>query len=723
MQTGNIGVTTENIFPVIKKFLYSEQEIFIRELISNAIDATQKLKALSTSGNYDGNVEDLDIVVYLNKNENTITFRDKGIGMTGEEIEKYINQIAFSGATDFLEKYKDSAANIIGHFGLGFYSSFMISDTVEIYTKSYKDGAVAQRWVCDGSPSYTLEDTEKDEVGTDIILHVSDEFRPTYLNFQTFVDLATKYSRFSPIKLIVKSDGPKENPDIEVEEDGNASANTFDIDEGRETVITNLEPIWAKNPSEVSKWEYLAFYKEMYPGMEEPLFWIHLNVDYPFNLTGVLYFPAVTANVDVTKNKIYLYSNQVFVTEHVDGILPEYLTLLHGVIDSPDIPLNVSRSYLQSDRNVRQISTYVGKKVSETLIKQLEEDRETYEKNWNAMKVFLHYGILCNANEIYEKLKPCLLFEDVDGKYYTHEEYYELVKDNQTDKDGHVVYLYTQDKKLNSAYIDTCKKMGYNVLYMNDNLSTPFISFLERRYDMKRVFTRVDSNIPSRLIMKDIEPPSNEVDTQFVLKLFNSQRPDIAKDISFMEECSALGADELPGILTLNEYSRRTKEIYASNHNIEKSLGFKNYFTININTDSQIIKDLEATAKKAIGEEYGKLSIEYDKAALELAAIEGEYNAKATEDRTEEDNDKLSAATKVRDEIANKRNALVKAYADTNDIIHEIYDIALVQFGLLYGDRLNTFLKRSVKLITIASDTAKEQEKKPKKTKSKKTKE
>ena len=437
MQTGNIGVTTENIFPVIKKFLYSEQEIFIREVISNSIDACQKLKTLASSGNYSGDTEHFLITVTINKKDGTLIFSDNGIGMTADEIDKYINQIAFSGASEFLEKYKDDATNIIGHFGLGFYSTFMVSDTVEILTKSYLDDAVAQHWV---------------------------------------------YSRFSPIDIKIVNI-PKDEPKVDTDENGNESASSVQ-DEQREEVLTDLKPIWLQSPSELTKDDYIKFYNRMYPSMEQPLFWIHLNVDYPFNLTGILYFPTVTSNVDIARNKVYLYSNQVFVTDHVAGILPDYLALLHGVIDSPDIPLNVSRSYLQSDKNVRQVSSYISKKVADTLVKLIKEDRENYEKNWDSIKVFIHYGVL-SENDLFDKIKDALLFKDVDDKYYTYDEYHDLVEENQTDKDNHVVYLYTQNKKLSTTNIEACKKLGYNVLFMDDNITTPYISELERKFNRK----------------------------------------------------------------------------------------------------------------------------------------------------------------------------------------------------------------------------------------------
>lgn len=715
MQTGNIGVTTENIFPVIKKFLYSEQEIFIREVISNGIDACQKLKTLASSGNYSGDTEHFHITITINQDDETLIFSDNGIGMTAEEIDKYINQIAFSGASDFLEKYKDEATNIIGHFGLGFYSTFMVSDTVEIITKSYQEGAVAQHWVCDGSPNYTLEDTEKETIGTDIILHISDEYKKTYLVYADVLNLIRKYSRFSPItiELINK---PKSEPIIEEDEDGNATADTNQANQEKSETVTDLEPIWMKSPSELKREDYLDFYKKMYPNMEEPLFWIHLNVDYPFNLTGVLYFPAVTDNVDIARNKVYLYSNQVFVTDHVDGILPDYLALLHGVIDSPDIPLNVSRSYLQSDKNVRKVSGYISKKVADTLVSLIKEDRENYEKNWKAIKVFIHYGVL-SEQDLFDKIKDALLFTDVDDNNYTYDEYNELVKENQTDKDNHIVYLYTQNKKLSTTNIEACKKLGYNVLYMNDNVTTPYISELERKFNRKIVFTRVDSNIPSKLILKGNPEEFNGLNVNMLLKLFNSQKPtDMPEDMAFMEECSAMGEDELPAILTINEYSRRTKELYATNPNIGRLTHLKNYFTINVNTDSPIIKQLIADAEAAIGKDFAEMTVTCDAMEDKKNEAEKKFNNIPYSERTDTDNEEVEAARKAAQDARDARYNLVKEYADKNDIIQEIYDIALVQLGLLYGDRLMNFLKRSVKFIeshqeVIAAKTSKKAKK------------
>ena len=717
MQTGNIGVTTENIFPVIKKFLYSEQEIFIREVISNSIDACQKLKTLASSGNYSGDTEHFLITVTINKKDDTLTFSDNGIGMTADEIDRYINQIAFSGASEFLEKYKDDATNIIGHFGLGFYSTFMVSDTVEILTKSYLDNAVAQHWVCDGSPSFTLEDTEKESIGTDIILHISEEFKSTYLNYDEVKELILKYSRFSPIDIKIVNI-PKDEPKVDTDEDGNESASSVQ-DEQKEEILTDLKPIWLQSPSELTKEDYIKFYNRMYPSMEQPLFWIHLNVDYPFNLTGILYFPTVTSNVDIARNKVYLYSNQVFVTDHVAGILPDYLALLHGVIDSPDIPLNVSRSYLQSDKNVRQVSSYISKKVADTLVKLIKEDRENYEKNWDSIKVFIHYGVL-SENDLFDKIKDALLFKDVDDKYYTYDEYHDLVEENQTDKDNHVVYLYTQNKKLSTTNIEACKKLGYNVLFMDDNITTPYISELERKFNRKIVFTRVDSNIPSKLILKGGPEQFNDINTTLLIKLFNTQKPvDMPEDIAFMEECSAMGENELPALLTINEYSRRTKEIYSANANIQKLTHLKNYFTINLNTDSPIIKNLMEEAEEAIGKDFAEMTATYNTLMDKKNEAEKKFNNIPYAERTEADNEEVEAARKAADEAEAVRYKLIKDWASKNDIIHEIYDIALVQFGLLFGDRLTDFLKRSVKFIeshqTVAHTKTTKKAKKSKK--------
>ena len=717
MQTGNIGVTTENIFPVIKKFLYSEQEIFIREVISNSIDACQKLKTLASSGNYSGDTEHFLITVTINKKDDTLTFSDNGIGMTADEIDRYINQIAFSGASEFLEKYKDDATNIIGHFGLGFYSTFMVSDTVEILTKSYLDDAVAQHWVCDGSPSFTLEDTEKESIGTDIILHISEEFKSIYLNYDEVKELILKYSRFSPIDIKIVNI-PKDEPKVDTDEDGHESASSVQ-DEQKEEILTDLKPIWLQSPSELTKEDYIKFYNRMYPSMEQPLFWIHLNVDYPFNLTGILYFPTVTSNVDIARNKVYLYSNQVFVTDHVAGILPDYLALLHGVIDSPDIPLNVSRSYLQSDKNVRQVSSYISKKVADTLVKLIKEDRENYEKNWDSIKVFIHYGVL-SENDLFDKIKDALLFKDVDDKYYTYDEYHDLVEENQTDKDNHVVYLYTQNKKLSTTNIEACKKLGYNVLFMDDNITTPYISELERKFNRKIVFTRVDSNIPSKLILKGGPEQFNDINTTLLIKLFNTQKPvDMPEDIAFMEECSAMGENELPALLTINEYSRRTKEIYSANANIQKLTHLKNYFTINLNTDSPIIKNLMEEAEEAIGKDFAEMTATYNTLMDKKNEAEKKFNNIPYAERTEADNEEVESARKAADEAEAVRYKLIKDWASKNDIIHEIYDIALVQFGLLFGDRLTDFLKRSVKFIeshqTVAHTKTTKKAKKSKK--------
>ena len=642
--------------------------------------------------------------VVLDKSNSIIRISDNGIGMTDEEVEKYITQIAFSGAQEFLEKYKDKTdadAGIIGHFGLGFYSAYMAADNVEIETLSYQPGAQPVHWESDGASTYEISDGSRTEKGTTIILHISEDGKE-FLDEYKLRSVLRKYCHFMPYEIYfsttdeVVTNEPKE-----------------------EKPINNTSPLWLKAPKDCTTEEYEDFYRETFTDMNLPLFWIHLNVDYPFRLTGILYFPTVTSNVDIARNKVYLYSNQVFVTDHVAGILPDYLALLHGVIDSPDIPLNVSRSYLQSDKNVRQVSSYISKKVADTLVKLIKEDRENYEKNWDSIKVFIHYGVL-SENDLFDKIKDALLFKDVDDKYYTYDEYHDLVEENQTDKDNHVVYLYTQNKKLSTTNIEACKKLGYNVLFMDDNITTPYISELERKFNRKIVFTRVDSNIPSKLILKGGPEQFNDINTTLLIKLFNTQKPvDMPEDIAFMEECSAMGENELPALLTINEYSRRTKEIYSANANIQKLTHLKNYFTINLNTDSPIIKNLMEEAEEAIGKDFAEMTATYNTLMDKKNEAEKKFNNIPYAERTEADNEEVEAARKAADEAEAVRYKLIKDWASKNDIIHEIYDIALVQFGLLFGDRLTDFLKRSVKFIeshqTVAHTKTTKKAKKSKK--------
>ena len=573
MQKGNIGVTTENIFPVIKKFLYSDHEIFIREIVSNAVDATQKLKTLANKGDFKGETGELKVCVKVDKDNGTITVSDRGLGMTEEEIDKYINQIAFSGANDFLDKYKDDANAIIGHFGLGFYSSFMVSKKVEIVTKSYQEGAKAVKWSCDGSPSYEIEETEKADRGTDIIMYIDDDCKE-FLEKNKIEELLRKYCRFLPVPVAFgKKTEWKDGKQVDTEEDN---------------VINNVTPIWTKKPSDLKDEDYKEFYRELYPMSDEPLFWIHLNVDYPFNLTGVLYFPKIKNNIELQRNKIQLYCNQVYVTDSVEGIVPDFLTLLHGVIDSPDIPLNVSRSYLQSDSNVKKISSYITKKVSDRLQSLFKNDRKEFEQKWDDIKIFINYGML-TQDDFYDKAKNFALFKDCDGKYFTFEEYQQLIKDNQTDKDGNLIYLYAQNKEAQYSYIEAAKNKGYSVLLLDGQLDTPIVSMLERKFEKSR-FTRVDADIIDRLIVKE-DANKSELDAEKSANLsaiFNFQMPKLDKT-EFHVEAQGMGENGMPVMITQSEYMRRMKDMA----HIQPGMSFygemPDMYTLVLNTDHRLI--------------------------------------------------------------------------------------------------------------------------------------
>ncbi|MBE6286700.1 MAG: molecular chaperone HtpG [Mediterranea massiliensis] len=615
MQKGNIGVTTENIFPVIKKFLYSDHEIFLRELVSNAVDATQKLKTLASIGEYKGELGDLTVHVSLDKE--TITVSDHGIGMTTEEIDKYINQIAFSGANDFLEKYKNDANAIIGHFGLGFYSAFMVAKKVEIVTKSCKEGAQAVKWTCDGSPEFTIEETEKAERGTDIILYIDDDCKE-FLEEHRISALLKKYCSFLPVPVAFgKKKEWKDGKQVELDEDN---------------IINEVNPLWTRKPSELKEEDYKEFYKKLYPMSDEPLFWIHLNVDYPFNLTGVLYFPKIKSNIDLNKNKIQLYCNQVYVTDSVEGIVPDFLTLLHGVLDSPDIPLNVSRSYLQSDSNVKKISTYITKKVSDRLQSIFKNDRKQFEEKWNDLKIFINYGML-TQEDFYDRAKDFALFTDTDGKHYTYEEYKTLIKDEQTDKDGNLIYLYASQKDEQYSYIETAINKGYNVLLMDGQLDVAMVSMLEQKFEKVR-FTRVDSDVVDNLIVKE-EKKENELDKEkqeSLSNLFKTQLPTIEKT-EFTVTTQALGETATPIMITQSEYMRRMKEMA----NIQAGMSFygemPDMYNLVLNSDHQLIK-----------------------------------NVMANESGSEK-------------------------------LIRQLIDLALLQNGMLKGEALNNFVKRSIDLI------------------------
>ena len=683
MQKGNIGVTTENIFPVIKKFLYSDHEIFLRELVSNAVDATQKLKTLKERGDFKGELGNLAVKVQLDKENSTLTISDNGIGMTEEEIDKYINQIAFSGVTDFLDKYKDNANAIIGHFGLGFYSAFMVSKKVEIITKSYKDDAKAVKWSCDGSPAYEIEDTEKAERGTDIVLHIDDDAKE-FLETSKIESLLNKYCKFMAVPVVFgKKTEWKDGKQQETDEDN---------------VINAVEPLWTKAPSSLKDEDYKSFYHTLYPMSDEPLFWIHLNVDYPFNLTGILYFPKIKSNIELQRNKIQLYSNQVFVTDQVDGIVPEFLTLLHGVIDSPDIPLNVSRSYLQSDANVKKISTYITKKVADRLAGIFKEDRKGYEEKWNDMKIFIEYGML-SQEDFYDKAKDFSLFTDVEGKNFTYEEYRTLIKDNQTDKDGTLIYLYATNKEDQYTYIEAAKQKGYSVLLFDGQLDVPMINLLEQKLEKCR-FTRVDADIADRLIAKENQKESDVVgsDKDCLTYVFKSQMPAIDKT-EFVVDVQALGEEGAPLMITQNEFMRRMKDMSQFQPGMGFYSQFPDSYTLVLNTDHPLIKDVLKSTQEATANELKPVLSEIKGQEARLQVLQQQQDKKKPEEVTSEEKADLEATRKAISDEQKKRDDIVAAYAKDNNVVHQLIDLALLQNGMLKGAALDSFLKRSIEMI------------------------
>ena len=683
MQKGNIGVTTENIFPVIKKFLYSDHEIFLRELVSNAVDATQKLKTLKERGDFKGELGNLAVKVQLDKENSTLTISDNGIGMTEEEIDKYINQIAFSGVTDFLDKYKDNANAIIGHFGLGFYSAFMVSKKVEIITKSYKDDAKAVKWSCDGSPAYEIEDTEKAERGTDIVLHIDDDAKE-FLEPSKIESLLNKYCKFMAVPVVFgKKTEWKDGKQQETDEDN---------------VINAVEPLWTKAPSSLKDEDYKSFYRTLYPMSDEPLFWIHLNVDYPFNLTGILYFPKIKSNIELQRNKIQLYSNQVFVTDQVDGIVPEFLTLLHGVIDSPDIPLNVSRSYLQSDANVKKISTYITKKVADRLAGIFKEDRKGYEEKWNDMKIFIEYGML-SQEDFYDKAKDFSLFTDVEGKNFTYEEYRTLIKDNQTDKDGTLIYLYATNKEDQYTYIEAAKQKGYSVLLFDGQLDVPMINLLEQKLEKCR-FTRVDADIADKLIAKENQKESDVVgsDKDCLTYVFKSQMPAIDKT-EFVVDVQALGEEGAPLMITQNEFMRRMKDMSQFQPGMGFYSQFPDSYTLVLNTDHSLIKDVLKSTQEATANELKPVLSEIKGQEARLQVLQQQQDKKKPEEVTSEEKADLEATRKAISDEQKKRDDIVAAYAKDNNVVHQLIDLALLQNGMLKGAALDSFLKRSIEMI------------------------
>ena len=682
-QKGNIGVTTENIFPVIKKFLYSDHDIFLREMVSNAVDATQKLKTLAAQGDFKGEVGDTTVRVSLDEKAGTLTISDHGIGMTEEEIDKYINQIAFSGVTDFLDKYKENANAIIGHFGLGFYSSFMVASKVEIVTKSYQEDAKAVKWSCDGSPAFEIEDAVKAERGSDIILHIADDCKE-FLQKSKIEDLLNKYCKFMAVPVAFgKKTEWKDGKNVETDEDN---------------IINNVEPLWTKTPSTLKDEDYKSFYRTLYPMQDEPLFWIHLNVDFPFNLTGILYFPRIKNNIDMQRNKIQLYCNQVFVTDQVEGIVPEFLTLLHGVIDSPDIPLNVSRSYLQSDSNVKKISTYITKKVADRLNSIFKENRKEYEEKWDDLKLFINYGML-SQEDFYDRAKDFALFKDVDGKYFTFEEYKTLIKDNQTDKDGNLVYLYANNKEEQYSYIEAAKEKGYSVLIMDGQLDTPMVNMLEQKLEKSR-FTRVDSDIIDRLIVKEDAKKTDltKEQTDNLSQVFRSQMPKLDKT-EFMVEVQALGENSKPVMITQNEWMRRMKAMSQFQQGMNFYGQMPDSYSIVLNSDHSLVKKVLEDSEVHTSEALKPILAEIRGQEARLAALHQEQTKKKPEEITQEEKDDVHNTEKaIQDEKA-KRDEIVANYAKDNSIVHQLIDLALLQNGMLKGAALEAFLKRSVDLI------------------------
>lgn len=682
-QKGNIGVTTENIFPVIKKFLYSDHEIFLREMVSNAVDATQKLKTLAERGDFKGELGDLTVRVSLDTEKGTLTISDRGIGMTEEEINKYINQIAFSGVTDFLDKYKDNANAIIGHFGLGFYSSFMVSKKVDIITRSYKEGAKAVKWSCDGSPEFEIEDVEKADRGSDIVLHIDDDCKE-FLEKQKIEELLNKYCKFMAVLVAFgKKTEWKDGKQQETDEDN---------------IINNVEPLWTKTPSTLKDEDYKSFYRTLYPMQDEPLFWIHLNVDYPFNLTGILYFPRIKSNIELQRNKIQLYCNQVFVTDQVEGIVPEFLTLLHGVIDSPDIPLNVSRSYLQSDANVKKISKYITKKVADRLAAIFKENRKDYEEKWDDLKIFINYGML-SQEDFYDRAKDFALLKDVDGKYFTYDEYKTLIKDNQTDKEGNLIYLYANDKEGEYSYIEAAKAKGYSVLLLDGQLDNPMVSMLEQKLEKTR-FSRVDADIIDRLIQKENKKESelSKDERTNLEQAFRSQLPKMEKT-EFYVDVQALGEQTLPVIITQSEYMRRMKEASKFQAGMAFYAQMPDAFNLVLNSDHPLIKQVLEDGKTACAAELQPVESELKGLEARLAALHQSQNGKKPEEISQEEKDDLKNTEQSIEEQSTKKNGIIAAYAAGNKVVHQLIDLALLQNGMLKGAALDSFLKRSVDLI------------------------
>lgn len=681
METGKIGVTTENIFPIIKKFLYSDHEIFLRELISNAVDATQKLKAMVLAGDYKGEVGDTTIRVSVDKKKKTIKVSDNGIGMTREELDKYLNQIAFSSANDFLDKYKEQAATLIGHFGLGFYSSFMVSDKVEVITRSWQENATAVKWTCDGSPEYTIDDAERESRGTDVILHIDKESKG-FLEESKIEQLLKKYCKFLPVEIAFGKE--------QEWKDGKY------VDTGKDKIINNTKPAWTLKPADLKEEDYMKFYRELYPAGDEPLFYIHLNVDYPFKLTGILYFPKIKNNIEIQKNKIQLYSNQVFVTDSVEGIVPEFLMLLHGVLDSPDIPLNVSRSYLQSDANVKKISAHITKKVADRLNDIFKKNRGEFEKKWDNLKLFIDYGMI-TEEKFYEKASKFALLKNTDDKYFTYEEYEKLIKENQTDKNKNLIYLYSTSKTDQYSYIGAAKNKGYDVLLMDGQLDIHLINHLESKFPSTR-FVRVDSDIVEKLIQKDETRES---------KLTEDQKEDLkgvftikgkSKDL-FNVVFESLDESEAPVTITQSEFMRRMKDMSAIGGGMNFYGELPDSYNLVVNPNHSLIIKINDDLKLADGDKLSANDTERKKVKEEIAFMEAEQKKKKSDEVSQIEKDDLGKLKKELGDLENDRKEVLEAYGSENKIVKQLIDIALLATNMLKGEELSTFVKRSVELL------------------------
>ena len=683
MQKGTIGVTTDNIFPIIKKFLYSDHEIFLRELVSNAVDATQKLKTLSSFGDFKGELGEMNVKVSIDKKEGTLTISDHGIGMTAEEIDKYINQIAFSGAEEFLNKYKNDANAIIGHFGLGFYSSFMVAKKVEIRTLSYQENAKPVMWSCDGSPEYTMSEIDKKERGTDIVLYIDDENKE-FLEDSKIESLLKKYCRFLPVPVIFGKE--------QEWKDGKY------IDTDKDKIINDTTPAWTKKPTELTEEDYRKFYHDLYPSLDEPLFWIHLNVDYPFKLTGILYFPKIKNNLDINKNRIQLYSNQVFVTDSVEGIVPDFLMLLQGVIDSPDIPLNVSRSYLQSDSNVKKISSYITKKVADRLQEIFNNERKQFEEKWDDIKLFIEYGMLSDE-KFYDRAQKFALLKDTDKKYYRLEEYKTLIEANQTDKDKNLIYIYATDAVAQYSYIEIAKSKGYDVLLMDGQLDIHFIGLLEQKLEKSR-FVRVDSDIIDNLVRKNdkTEVSLDAAQRNMMTTVFKSQIPTLEK-AEFMVMFEALGEQSQPVIITQNEFMRRMKDMSAMQSGMNFYGEMPDSFNLIINTEHTLSKKVIEETEKDCHAEIEPIQKEINELNDAIVKLQEASKGKKDEEIPVTEKEELRNKEKEVDSLRKKESELLTQYANKHKLVRQLVDLALLSNNMLKGEALSQFIKRSVEML------------------------